>query len=76
MAPFDAPRRDDPVEMLRGLTMAFMVMLSKQPNMCYEITHELICSFPFDEYKLSAIEDDVTGNKTFMLILEDEGALH
>ena len=79
MAPFDAPEPyagEDPVKMLRALTMAFMVMLSRQPNMTCEFSKEVIGSFPFEDYKLSAISDP-DGSQTFLLIREDDaGALH
>lgn len=68
----NALESEDPVLMLRAMTMAFMVMLSRQPNMACEFTSKVMREFPFDHYRLSAISDP-DGTQTFMLLPDDEG---
>jgi len=61
---------EDPIEMLRGMTMAFMVLLATQPNMTFEVSRETMENFAYHEYKLDASFDPVTGARTFMLTRE------
>jgi hypothetical protein len=79
MAPFDAHNPyagEDPVKMLRAMTMAFMVFLSKQPHMAFTLPVEVIEEFPYDDYRLSAMSDP-DGTQTFLLIREDDaGTVH
>ena len=69
MAPFDAPQDQ---KTLAGLVRAFMLILSQRPAMTLEFSEFEMRRFPYDDYRLSAIEDDGDGSITFMLLREDE----
>lgn len=63
---------EDPVLMLRKITMAFILTLSKQPNLMLEFSRELMQSFPYECFRLSGSTDPVTGTVTFVLIPEED----
>lgn len=62
---------EDPILMLRKVTMAFMLTLSKQPNMLLEFTEGSMQNFPYECFRLTASIDEKTGTVTFMLVPED-----
>ena len=61
---------DDPIKLLRGVTMAFMILLSNQPNMTCEFSEKLMREFPYELFSLSATSDPITGDQTYMLVRE------
>lgn len=72
MEPIDAQIKnpfpgEDPIEMLRAMVMAFMVLLSKQPNMGCEFSLKELREFPYECFDLNAFADEVDGSQTFML---------
>jgi len=76
LSEFDPYEREDLVNMLKALTMAFMLFLSRQPNMILEFPLSDFENFPYEDYKLSGMNDS-KGTQTFMLIREDEaGVVH
>jgi hypothetical protein len=54
--------------MMKGLTMAFMLLLSAQEGLTFTISKDLLSCFPFDDYELEAEVDEKTGTTTFSLI--------
>lgn len=68
---FETPDLDHPVDMLRAVTMAFMVLLSRQENMSFEITLKEMQTFPYDCFRLAATGDPETKTQTFMLVSEN-----
>lgn len=58
---------DDPVEMLRGVTMAFIQLLAQQPNRCFIITAERMAEFPYEDYNLTAFTTK-DGGQAFALV--------
>lgn len=74
MAPIDATLENpfpgsDPIRMLRAMTMAFMVLLSKQPNMAMEFSHDLLRTFPYEDFRLATVNDE--NSQSFLLIREE-----
>lgn len=63
---------EDHTVMLRALTMAFIILLSKQPNMMFDVTKMTFQSFPFADYQLRAHTDPLTGDSCFMLTASHE----
>lgn len=58
--------------MLRGVTMAIMLILSQQPQMMYEVSADLRRDFPYECFSFEAHVDEDTGTITFMLIDDTE----
>ena len=54
--------------MMKGLTMAFMILLSAQEGLSFTISKELLTCFPFDDYELEAEVDEKNETTTFTLI--------
>lgn len=63
---------EDPILMLRKVTMAFMLTISKQPNMALEFTRDAMRDFPYECFRLTASIDEKTQAITFMLLPEDD----
>lgn len=59
---------EDPVEMLRAITMAFTLLVARQPHMMVSYKLTDFVEFPFECFRLSASQDPQTGTTTFMLI--------
>jgi hypothetical protein len=68
--PFDASPfpTEDPVHMLRAITMAFTILVSRQPHMMVEFGKNEFLEFPFECFRLSAAEDPTTGATVFMVV--------
>jgi len=64
---------EDQSVMLRALTMAFIILLSKQDFMHFDVSRETFQTFPFADYQLRAHTDPVTGDSSFMLCRVGEG---
>ena len=62
---------EDPILMLRKVTMAFMLTLSKQPNMLLEFSEGVMQNFPYECFRLTASIDEDSGTVTFMLVPEE-----
>jgi len=57
-------------QLLDGMTMAFMVILSSHTNFTFTATNDLLRAFPFSDYKLVVRETD--DGRIFTLIGEQE----
>lgn len=57
--------------MLTKVTMAFMLLLSQQPNLMVSFTKDLREAFPYECFRLSGTYDE-SGDVTFMLIPEKD----
>lgn len=62
---------EDPILMLRRITVAFMLTLAKQPNMMLEFTVKTMKTFPYECFRISSSTDPKTGAITFLLIPEE-----
>jgi hypothetical protein len=63
MSPIDADDpnafpNEDPREMLQAMTRAFAMILSRQPNMTFEISMKELQDFAFENYEIGAHTDE------------------
>lgn len=63
---------DDENKVVKGLVMAFMLVVSKQPHMMLEIDRKQFIEFPYECFQLTAAKDPVTDNYTFMLVANED----
>ena len=80
MTPIDVTAKNpipgqDPIEMLRAIMKAFMLLLNRQPNCLIEFNHQELASFPYGDFRLASFSD-YNGNQTFMLVRSDDAEVH
>jgi len=60
----------DREDALRAMTAAFIVLLSRQPLMSFEVSVHEFQNFPYRDFTLTAHTDDTTNVSCFMLTAE------
>lgn len=59
---------EDIERLLHGLTMAFTVLLSRQPNRAFHITADELSGFDYEKWELTTFEDHIDGGQIFCLV--------
>ena len=61
----------DDALVVKGIVMAFMVMLSAQDHFTFRVSHELLSAFPYSDFELRADRDPENGDTVFSLHHDD-----